>query len=101
MFRKLFLGVLIGAMALSLTSCVLEFESAGSMVAGASKEYEEAVDISDKYQSEQPIELKLNMAMAKTIVNSTEDKLAEVKFLYNAESLKPDFTVNEDEIVIL
>jgi len=38
--------------------------------------------------------------MAKTIVNSTEDKLAEVKFLYNAESLKPDFTVNEDEIVI-
>jgi hypothetical protein len=100
MFRKLYLGILVGAMMLSLTACVLEFENAGSMLAGASEEYKEAVDISDNYQSEQPIELNLDMTMAKAEVKSTEDKLAEVRFLYSSESLKPEFTAKEDEINI-
>lgn len=100
MFRKLYLGILVGAMMLSLTACVLEFENAGSMLTGASEEYKEAVDISDKYQSEQPIELNLDMTMAKAEVKSTEDKLAEVRFLYSSESLKPEFTAKEDEINI-
>jgi hypothetical protein len=91
---------LVGAMMLSLTACVLEFENAGSMLAGASEEYKEAVDISDNYQSEQPIELNLDMTMAKAEVKSTEDKLAEVRFLYSSESLKPDFKAKEDEINI-
>jgi hypothetical protein len=100
MFRKLFVGILVGVMVLSLTACVLEFENAGSMLTGASEEYKEAVDISDKNQSGQPIELNLDMTMAKAAFKSTDDKLAEVRFLYSSESLKPDFTAKEDEINI-
>lgn len=100
MFRKILLTVLAATMLLILTACVLEFENAGSMLAGASKEYKEAIDISDKYHSGQQIELNLDMMMAKATVKSTEDKLAEVEFLYSSESLKPELTVKEDEISI-
>jgi hypothetical protein len=100
MFRKLLLTVLIAALVLSLTACVLEFDNAGSMVSGAHKEYKETVELSDKYKSGQPMKLKLDMKMAEAKINSSDDKLADVKFSYNSEALKPEFMVKQDEISI-
>jgi len=100
MFRKIIPTVVASAMVLSLTACVLEFDNAGSMVSGALKEYKETVDMSNKYQSGQTIELNLDMKMAKAVIDSTEDKLADVKFSYNSEALRPEFAVKTDEISI-
>lgn len=100
MYRKLIPTAIIAAMVLSLTACVMEFENAGSMVSGALKEYNETVEMSDKYRSGQPMELKLDMKMAKAEIDSTEDKLADVKFSYSTEALKPEFLVKKGEISI-
>ncbi len=100
MFRKLIPAALIAASVLSLTACVLEFDNAGSMVSGAMKEYKETIEMSDKYRKGQPMELNLDMKMAKAKIGSTEDKLADVKFSYSTEALKPEFIVKEDEISI-
>ncbi len=100
MFRKLFLIILAAVIGLSLTACVMEFDNAGSMVSGALKEYKEAVELSNKPQSRQPIELNLDMKVAKAVIDSTGDKLADVKFSYNSEALKPEFIIKDDEISI-
>jgi hypothetical protein len=100
MFKKGLLIILAIAIGLSLTACVMEFDNAQSMVSGALKEYKETVELSDKNQSGQPIELNLDMKVAKTVIDSTDDKLADVKFSYNSEGLKPDFKVKDDEISI-
>lgn len=100
MFRKIILTVLSATMVLSLTACVLEFDNAGSMVSGAIKEYKETVDLGTKYQSGQPMALNLDMKMAKAVIDSTDEKLADVKFSYTQEALKPEFVVKADEISI-
>ncbi|HWR62638.1 MAG TPA: hypothetical protein VN580_13545 [Clostridia bacterium] len=100
MFRRIFLVLLAVAMALPLTACVMDFDNAGGIISGVAKEYKEAVELSDKYRQGQPIELKLDMKMAKAAIDSTEDKLAEVEFMYGNEALKPEFTVEEDSISI-
>lgn len=100
MFKKILLTALAAAMVLLLTACVLEFDNAGGMVSGALKEYNETVDMSDKYQKGQSIELNLDMKLAKAVIDSTNDKLADVRFSYNSELLKPEFIVKEDEISI-
>ena len=100
MYKRIILMVLAAAMVLSLTACVLEFDNAGSMVSGALKEYKETVDMSDEYQKGQPIELNLDMKLAKAVIDSTGDKLADVRFSYNSEALKPEFIVKADEISI-
>ncbi|HYF84352.1 MAG TPA: hypothetical protein VEB00_15130 [Clostridia bacterium] len=100
MFKKGFLIILSIAIGLSLTACVMEFDNAQSMVSGVLKEYKEAVELSDKHQSGQSMELNLDMKVAKAVIDSTDDKLADVKFSYNSESLKPEFTVEDDEISI-
>lgn len=101
MFRKIILTVLAASMVLSLTACVLEFDNAGSMISGELKEYKETVDMSDKYQSGQPMELNLDMNMAKAVIDSTDDKLADVKFSYSTEALRPEFVVKAGEINII
>ena len=100
MFRKILLTILAAAMMISLTACVLEFDNAGGMVSGVLKEYKETIDMSDEYQKGQPMELNLDMKLAKAVIDSTDDKLADVKFSYNSEALKPEFKVKEDEISI-
>lgn len=100
MFKKGFLIILSIAIGLSLTACVMEFDNAQSMVSGVLKEYKEAVELSDKHQNGQSMELNLDMKVAKAVIDSTDDKLADVKFSYNSESLKPEFTVKDDEISI-
>ncbi len=100
MFRKILLAVLESAIVLSLTACVMEFDNAGGMVSGALKEYKETVELSENHQSGQPIELNLDMKMAKAVVDSTDGKLADVKFSYNSNALMPDFVVKDDEISI-
>jgi hypothetical protein len=100
MFRKVFLAGVIAALVFSLTACVIEFDNAESIVSRATKEYKETVDLSDKYQQVQSMELDLDMKMAKAVIGSVADKLAEVEFAYNDEALKPEFTVKEDKISI-
>ena len=100
MSRKIFLIVLSAVMILSLTACVMEFDNAGSIISGALKEYKETVDLSDKYQGGQTMKLDLDMKLAKAVVSSTDDKLADVEFAYSAEVLRPEFTVKDDEISI-
>jgi post-segregation antitoxin (ccd killing protein) len=94
------MSVLGIAMVLSLSACVMEFDNAGSMVSGALKEYKEAVDMSNNYQSGQSIELNLEMKAATAVFESTDDKLADVKFSYSSEALKPEFVVKADKINI-
>lgn len=100
MLRKVFLSMLGAVMVLSLTACVMEFDNAGSMLTGALQEYEEAVELNDKYKSGEPMELNLDMQMAKAVIDNTADKLADVKFSYNSKALKPEFIVEDDEISI-
>lgn len=100
MFRRILLAVLTAAVIISFTACVLEFDNAGSMVSGVLKEYRETIDMSDKYKTENPIKLNLEMKMAKAVLDSTDKKLADAKFSYNSEALKPEFKVDEDEISI-
>ena len=100
MSRKIFLIVLSAVMILSLTACVMEFDNAGSIISGALKEYKETVDLSDKYQGGQTMKLDLDMKLAKAVVSSTDDKLADVEFAYSSEVLRPEFTVKDDEISI-
>jgi hypothetical protein len=100
MYRKIFLAILTALLAISLTACVIELENAESMLIGISKEYEESVYLSDRQDIESPIKLKLDMKMAKAVIGSTEDKLADVKFTYRPEALKPEFRVEGDEISI-
>ncbi len=83
-----------------LTACVFEFDNAGSMVAGTLKEYRETVEMNDKYNRGQPLELNLEMKMAKAVLDSTDEKLADVKFSYSSKALKPEFKADEDEISI-
>ena len=73
MFRRIFLAVLAAALVLSLTACVIDIDNAGGIVSGAAKEYKETVELSDKYRQDQPIELKLDMKMAKAVIDSTDD----------------------------
>lgn len=100
MYRKIILMILAAVMVLPLTACVLEFENAGSMVSGVLKEYTETVDMSDKYKSSEPLELNLDMKLAEVKLEGTGDKLADAKFSYNSEKLKPEFLVKSDEISI-
>lgn len=100
MFRKIFLAAVIAALVCGLTACVMEFDNAESIVSGKLKEYKETVDYSDKYQKGQPMELILDMKMAKAVIGSVKDKLAEAEFVYSAEALKPEFIVKEDKISI-
>ena len=100
MFRRIFLSVLAAAMVLPLTACVMEFDNAGGMVSGALKEYKETVELSENHLSGQPIELNLDMKMAKAVIDSTDAKLADVKFSYNSKALMPEFIVKDDEISI-
>ncbi|HYE84276.1 MAG TPA: hypothetical protein VEG39_19195 [Clostridia bacterium] len=100
MYKKGLLMVLAALMLLLPTACVMEFDNAGSMLAGALKEHKETVEMSDKYQKGQPIKLDIDMKLAKAVVDSTENLLAEVEFEYNSEALKPEFRVDEDEISI-
>ena len=46
------------------------------------------------------MKLDLDMKLAKAVVSSTDDKLADVEFAYSAEVLRPEFTVKDDEISI-
>lgn len=100
MFKRVLLTVFSAVVSISLTACVLEFDNGGSMVSGVLKEYRETVDMSDKYKTDNTIKLNLEMKMAKGVLNSTDKKLADVKFSYNSEALKPEFKVDEDEISI-
>lgn len=100
MFRKVLIAVLGIVMILSLSACVLEFDNAGSMVSGALKKYEETVEISDNHQKDQLMELNLDMKLAKAAIDSTDEKLADVKFSYSSEALKPELEVEADEINI-
>ena len=100
MLRKVFMSVLCAVMVLSLTACVMEFDSAGSMLGKALEEYKESVELGDRYKGRESIELNLDMQVAKAVIDSTEDKLADVKFSYNSKSLKPEFVVEDDEIRI-
>jgi hypothetical protein len=100
MSRKVLLAVLAAVMPVLLTACVLEFDNAGGMVSGVLKEYSETIDMSDKYQQEQPMELNLEMKRAKAVLDSTDEKLADVRFSYSSKALKPEFKVEEDEISI-
>lgn len=85
---------------LSLTACVMEFDNAGTIVSGAVNKYKEAVELQDKYNTEQPMLLQLDMKMAKAKIGSTEDKLTEAEFEYGSEALKPEFKVEDDRISI-
>ena len=98
MHRKILGTVLAAAMILSASACVLEFDNAGSMASGVLKEYKETVYMNDTYQKEKPMELNLDMKLAKALIDSTDDKLADVKFSYNSEILKPEFKVKDDGI---
>ncbi len=100
MFRKILLAVLVALTVLSLTACVLELDNAGGIVSGALKHYEETVDIGDNYNNDQPVELNLDMKMAKAVIDSTGDKLVEAKFSYSSEALKPELEAEADEISI-
>ncbi|MGI6585215.1 MAG: toast rack family protein [Lutisporaceae bacterium] len=92
--------ILTAATMILLTACVFELDNAGSMVAGTLKEYRETVEMSDKYNRGLPLELNLEMKMAKAVLDSTDEKLADVKFSYSSKALKPEFKVGEDEISI-
>ena len=100
MFSRIIRSVLGIALVLSLTACTMEFENAGGIVSGVVKEYSETVEFSDKYQTGQPMDLKLDMKMAKAVIESNADKLAEAEFRFNSEDLKPEFKVKEDSISI-
>ena len=100
MLRKVFMSVLCAVMVLSLTACVMEFDNAGSMLSKALQEYKESVELGDKYKGGESIELNLDMQVAKAVIDSTEDKLADVRFSYNSKALKPEFVVEDDEISI-
>lgn len=100
MYRRIIPAILAALMVLPLSACVLEFENAGGMVSGVLKEYKETVDMSDNYKSGRPMELKLNMQMAEALIEAEGDKLADVKFSYSSEKLRPEFTVKSDEISI-
>lgn len=100
MFKKIRMTILAAATMILLTACVFEFDNAGSMVAGTLKEYRETVEMNDKYNRGQPLELNLEMKMAKAVLDSTDEKLADVKFSYSSKALKPEFKADEDEISI-
>ncbi|MGE5630035.1 MAG: toast rack family protein [Caulobacteraceae bacterium] len=100
MFRRVLLIVLIAAMTVAFTACAVEIEDLGGMVSGAVKEYNESVDLSDKYKSDEPIEVNLDLIAAKAILGSTDEKLVDARFLYSSEAFKPEFTVKDDEISI-
>lgn len=100
MFSRIIRFALGAALVLSLAACTMEFENAGGIVSGVVKEYSETVEFSDEYQKGQPIELKLDMKMAEAVIESSGDKLADAKFIFNSEALKPEFTVKGDSISI-
>ncbi|HWQ30990.1 MAG TPA: hypothetical protein VN549_08365, partial [Negativicutes bacterium] len=100
MHRRLIPIAAIAVLVLSLTACVMEFDNAGTIVSGAVKKYSETVELQDKYQTGQPIQLKLEMKMAKAKIGSTGDKLAEAEFEYGSDALKPEFKAEEDRISI-
>lgn len=100
MHRRLVPIAAMAVLVLSLTACVMEFDNAGTIVSGAVKKYSETVELQDKYQTGQPIQLQLDMKMAKAKIGSTEDKLAEAEFEYGSDALKPEFKTEEDRISI-
>lgn len=100
MFRRVFQGVLASLLLVSLTGCVMEFDNAGSIVSGVTKEYKETVEISDIYKKDKPLELNIEMKMAKATIGSTSDKLAGVKFVYSTDALLPEFKADHDSISI-
>lgn len=100
MLKKVFAIAIFAAMILSLTACVMEFDNAGSMVSGALKEYKEVVELDSEHQKAEAMELNMDMQAAKASVDSTADKLADVRFSYSSEELKPEFRVEADEINI-
>ena len=100
MYRRLVPIAAIALLILSLTACVAGFDNAGSIVSGAIKKHQETVELEKKYQTGQPMELLLDMKMAKAKIGSTSDKLAEAEFEYCSEALKPEFRVEDDSISI-
>lgn len=100
MLKRLPQFIILITVILSLTACVLEFDNAGGMLAGALKEYKETVELDDSRKISEPMELNMEMQLTRAVVKSTEDKLADVSFLYNSEALKPEFEVEDDEISI-
>ncbi len=91
MFRRVLQGLLASLLVVSLTGCVMEFDNAGSIVSGVTEEYKETVQLAGEYQKDEPLKLELDMKMAKADIGSTGDKLADVKFVYSTEALKPQF----------
>ncbi|HOE57563.1 MAG TPA: hypothetical protein PLI20_08245 [Bacillota bacterium] len=100
MYRRIFAGILAAILILSASACVLEFDNAKSMASGVTKEYKETVEMNSTYQEEKPIKLNLDMKLAKAVIDSTDDKLAEVKFEYSSGALKPEFSVDDEGISI-
>ncbi len=100
MFRRILGALLAVFMALSASSCVLEFDNAKSMVSGAMGEYKETVEMDNMHEKGEPIELHLDMKLADAVIEGTDDKLAEASFLYNAEALKPEFKAKDNGISI-
>jgi len=100
MYRRVLLAALAAAVMVLLAACVFEFDNAGGMVAGTLKEHRETVEMSDKYKTGKPMELNLDMDMAKAVLNSTDESLVDVKFSYSSKALKPELKVDEDEIRI-
>ena len=100
MYRRVLLAALAAAVMVLLAACVFEFDNAGGMVAGTLKEHRETVEMSDKYKTGKPMELNLDMDMAKAVLDSTDESLVDVKFSYSSKALKPELKVDEDEIRI-
>lgn len=100
MYRRIFAGILAAILILSASACVLEFDNAKSMASGVTKEYKETVEMNSTYQEGKPIKLNLDMKLAKAVIDSTDDKLAEVKFEYSSGALKPEFSVDDEGISI-
>lgn len=100
MYRRIFGGILAAILILSASACVLEFDNAKSMASGVTKEYKETVEMNSTYQEGKPIKLNLDMKLAKAVIDSTDDKLAEVKFEYSSGALKPEFSVDDEGISI-
>lgn len=100
MFKRMFQVLLTSLLVVSLTGCVMEFDNAAGVISGVTKEYKETVELSDKYQKDKPLELNLDMKMAKADIGSTGEKLADVKFEYSSEELKPQFRADQDSISI-